>query len=72
LQIESKCTIKLITAREILDSRDNSTVETNVCTVAGISATASSSGMPTGKNEALELKDSHNSGRFLVKGIRSY
>jgi enolase len=70
LQLDSKCTIKSITAREILDSRGNPTVEAKVCTVAGVSAIASSpSGKSTGRNEALELRDSHNSGRFFGKGV---
>jgi enolase len=50
--------IKKITAREILDSRGNPTLETKVCLDNGICAKASvPSGASTGVHEALELRD---------------
>lgn len=51
-------TIKRITAREILDSRGNPTVEVDVELSDGTSATAAvPSGASTGKYEAVELRD---------------
>ena len=51
--------IQKITAREILDSRGNPTVEANVILESGETGRASvPSGKSTGKNEALELKAS--------------
>src|SRR5919201_396721 len=62
--------IKLLIAREILDSRGNPTVEVKIYTKSGISAIASApSGASTGKHEALELRDSYNGKRFLGKGV---
>ena len=62
--------IKSLIAREILDSRGNPTVEVKVYTNSGISAIASTpSGASTGRHEALELRDSYNSKRFLGKGV---
>jgi len=50
--------IKNITAREILDSRGNPTVETSVLLDNGIKAKASvPSGASTGVHEAVELRD---------------
>ncbi len=58
-----------ITAREILDSRGNPTVEADVELECGISATASvPSGASTGANEAVELRDGDPK-RYLGKGV---
>jgi enolase len=69
MQVHSESIIKSISAREILDSRGNPTVEVEVYTNLGVSATASApSGASTGKHEAIELKDSDNK-RYLGKGV---
>jgi len=61
--------IKDITAREVLDSRGNPTVEAEVLLVSGVSATACApSGASTGSREALELRDGDNS-RYGGKGV---
>jgi len=53
--------IKFITAREILDSRGNPTIEAKVTLDNGLSAKASvPSGTSVGKYEALELRDGDN------------
>mgnify|MGYP001607393506 CR=1 FL=1 len=53
--------IKTITAREILDSRGNPTLETKVLLENGLSAKASvPSGASTGAHEAVELRDNDN------------
>ncbi len=58
-----------ISAREILDSRGNPTVEVEVVTTAGsIGRAAVPSGASTGEHEALELRD-NDSARFLGKGV---
>ena len=60
-------TIKDIISREILDSRGNPTVETDLYLADGRLVRSSvPSGASTGSNEALELRD--NDGRFLGKG----
>ena len=60
--------ITKITAREILDSRGNPTLEAEVTLSDGIVATASvPSGASTGKNEAHELRDSSNT-RYHKRG----
>ena len=47
-----------VTAREILDSRGNPTVEADVLTDSGhIGRAAAPSGASTGSREALELRD---------------
>ena len=57
-----------IKAREILDSRGNPTIETDVLTLNGGFGRASvPSGASTGENEALELRD--NDSRYLGKGV---
>ena len=57
-----------IKAREILDSRGNPTIETEVFTER-VSAVASvPSGASTGSKEALELRDG-DSNRYLGKGV---
>jgi enolase len=58
-----------IHAREILDSRGNPTVETDVITADGaIGRAAVPSGASTGSREALELRDGDGS-RYLGKGV---
>src|SRR4030067_622903 len=59
-----------VTAREILDSRGNPTVEVEVFLESGHCGRASvPSGASTGKHEALELRDK-NPKRYLGKGVR--
>ena len=59
--------IKNIVSREILDSRGNPTVETDLYLENGQMVRASvPSGASTGSNEALELRDNDN--RYLGKG----
>lgn len=61
--------ISQITAREILDSRGNPTVEVDVITDEGVIATAAvPSGASTGAHEAVELRDADPS-RYLGKGV---
>jgi enolase len=62
-------TIKHITAREILDSRGNPTVEADVVLSTGVVGTACApSGASTGTREALELRD-NDRGRYFGKGV---
>ncbi|MCX6113248.1 MAG: phosphopyruvate hydratase [Proteobacteria bacterium] len=62
--------IKGITSREILDSRGNPTVETDIYLDNGIWARASvPSGASTGSHEALELRDG-DTNRYNGKGVR--
>lgn len=62
-------TIKSIHARQVLDSRGNSTVEVDVITDKGLLGRASvPSGASTGSREALELRDGDKS-KFLGKGV---
>jgi enolase len=59
-----------ITAREILDSRGNPTIEAEVYTADGITGRASvPSGASTGAHEAVELRDG-NKKRYLGKGVQ--
>ena len=61
--------IKSIKAREILDSRGNPTVETEIEIESGVCARAAvPSGASTGKHEALELRDGDKK-RYLGKGV---
>ena len=61
--------IKKITAREILDSRANPTVEVKVMLESGTVGVASvPSGASTGLYEAYELRDG-DKGRFFGKGV---
>ncbi len=63
--------IKRITAREILDSRGNPTVEAEVTLSDGsIGAAAVPSGASTGKFEACELRDKEDS-RYFRMGVRT-
>jgi enolase len=58
-----------IHAREILDSRGNPTIETDVITADGaIGRAMVPSGASTGSREALELRDG-DKGRYLGKGV---
>lgn len=62
-------TIKQVVAREIIDSRGNPTVETDVILSSGKSGRAAvPSGASTGQLEALELRDQDKT-RFLGKGV---
>lgn len=55
-------------AREVLDSRGNPTVEAEITTMSGVTATAIvPSGASTGKFEAVELRDGEKN-RYLGKG----
>ena len=59
-----------VTAREILDSRGNPTVEVDVELESGVVGRAAvPSGASTGEHEALELRDG-DEGRYLGKGVR--
>ncbi len=63
-----------ISAREILDSRGNPTVEVEVCTSEGIVSRASvPSGASTGAFEALELRDEEDryGGKGVVKAVEN-
>lgn len=62
--------IEVISAREILDSRGNPTVEAEVTLVDGTTARAAvPSGASTGEHEAVELRDTDDE-RYLGKGVR--
>ncbi|MEM8600629.1 MAG: phosphopyruvate hydratase [Bacteroidota bacterium] len=61
--------IQSITARQILDSRGNPTVEVDVVTDEGLLGRAAvPSGASTGEHEAVELRDGDKE-RFLGKGV---
>src|SRR5215471_11717844 len=61
--------IESVTAREILDSRGNPTVEAEVTLSGGMTGRAAvPSGASTGENEALELRDADKK-RYLGKGV---
>src|SRR3989440_12781744 len=62
-------TIISVHAREILDSRGNPTLETDVTLASGASGTAAvPSGASTGEHEAVELRDGDPK-RFGGKGV---
>lgn len=67
--------IKLIKARQILDSRGNPTVEVDVYTEAGfLGRAAVPSGASTGSKEALELRDgdkSYYAGKSVLKAVKN-
>jgi enolase len=66
---ESMSKIKKITAREILDSRGNPTVEVDVILENSIMGRAAvPSGASTGSKEAVELRDGDKK-RYLGKGV---
>src|SRR5581483_768662 len=61
--------IESITAREVLDSRGNPTVEVTVTLLGGAQGTAIvPSGASTGAHEAVELRDG-DKGRYGGKGV---
>lgn len=61
--------IHTVTAREILDSRGNPTVEAEVTLDTGVVGRAAvPSGASTGKNEAVELRDKKRK-RYLGRGV---
>ena len=61
--------IKDLYAREILDSRGNPTIETELLLDNGMKVVASvPSGASTGSREALELRDNDND-RYMGKGV---
>jgi enolase len=63
-------TITAITAREIIDSRGNPTVEVDVKLASGhLGRAAVPSGASTGEHEALELRDGAAPAKSLPKGI---
>src|SRR5215210_5893546 len=63
-------TIIDISAREILDSRGNPTVEADVTLASGAAGRAAvPSGASTGEHEALELRDGDDA-RYLGKGVQ--
>jgi enolase len=63
-------TIAHVTAREILDSRGNPTVEAEVHLESGAMGRAAvPSGASTGEHEALELRDGDKA-RYLGKGVK--
>ncbi|GAB4267823.1 MAG: phosphopyruvate hydratase [Methylomicrobium sp.] len=58
-----------IRAREVLDSRGNPTIETEVVLASGVMGSAMvPSGASTGEREAIELRDGDKS-RYLGKGV---
>jgi enolase len=62
--------ITALTAREILDSRGNPTVEVDVQLEDGtIGRAAVPSGASTGAHEACELRDTADKSRYLGKGV---
>ena len=62
-------TITAITAREIIDSRGNPTVEVDVKLASGhVGRAAVPSGASTGEHEAIELRDGDKK-RYLGKGV---
>jgi enolase len=60
--------IQSLTAREVIDSRGNPTVEAEVTTTSGFGRAAVPSGASTGEHEACELRDGDKK-RFLGKGV---
>ena len=66
----SNTTITAITAREIIDSRGNPTVEVDVKLASGAYGRAAvPSGASTGEHEAHELRDSDVTAKSLPKGV---
>ena len=57
-----------VSAREILDSRGNPTLEAEVRTLSGFGRAAVPSGASTGEHEAIELRDG-DAKRYLGKGV---
>jgi enolase len=70
MSIMQKAPIESVSAREILDSRGNPTVEVDVRLASGVVGTAAvPSGASTGEHEALELRDGDKK-RYLGKGVK--
>jgi enolase len=68
----SNTTITSITAREIIDSRGNPTVEVDVRLADGtLGRAAVPSGASTGEHEAVELRDANAPVKSLPKGINA-
>ncbi len=64
-----KLSIRTVTAREVLDSRGNPTVEADVVLESGVRGRAIvPSGASTGAHEAVELRDGDKQ-RYLGKGV---
>lgn len=64
--------IRCVKAREILDSRGNPTVEVDVFLKEGFMGRAAvPSGASTGKREALELRDTDTTSRYMGKGVQT-
>jgi enolase len=64
-------TIVSVTAREILDSRGNPTIEADVHLESGVAGRAAvPSGASTGEREAVELRDAEAE-RYLGKGVQA-
>ena len=61
--------VQALSAREIIDSRGNPTVEVDLTTDVGTFRGAVPSGASTGIYEACELRDGDKS-RYLGKGVR--
>lgn len=59
-----------VTAREVLDSRGNPTVEAEVHTTSGFGRAAVPSGASTGEHEAVELRDDDRK-RYGGKGVKT-
>jgi enolase len=68
VRFQSRRSIVSVTAREILDSRGNPTVECDVVTAHGLFRAAVPSGASTGIYEALELRDGDKN-RYMGKGV---
>ncbi len=67
----ASASISAVTAREILDSRGNPTVEVEVALDSGVSGRAAvPSGASTGVHEAIELRDGDRS-RYGGRGVRT-
>jgi enolase len=62
--------ITSVTAREILDSRGNPTIEVDVYAGGAFGRAAVPSGASTGEREALELRDGDTK-RYLGKGVKT-
>lgn len=60
--------IRMIRAREVLDSRGNPTIEVDLATDKGLFRSMAPSGASTGIYEALELRDK-DPNRFMGKGV---
>src|SRR4051812_19161387 len=67
----TQTSIRVVHAREILDSRGNPTLEAEVVLESGaVGRAAVPSGASTGSREAVELRDGDKT-RYLGKGVRN-